>query len=525
MREIEILNHSEVEVQMADIKALEHPTLKVPYEVLNKKFRAAQKNIDREASHVQSAVSEIEKGVAKRSPTVGELNEILGGVVEKLNILKRKAEESINEELQAAHVCKRRLDHLKEHSTTNDNAIAQWKKKRLDRMLVEHFLRSGYYNTALKLAKHSNIEDLTNIELFLVSKEVEESLADKDTSKCLNWCYDNKSKLRKLKSSLEFNLRQQEFIELVRKDHRIDAVNVEYNQRAMIIESVHAGRLMTEIIRFFGCLRLTVYDVVTKYNESEKSNKDFTTPMRKIHSKVQVVRMPKIIQRTLELTFENSGCVGGIFALANPLGEPLCNLHKLFLEGKLQEAQSLQLRLISPNIYIEEMLLNQHIKQLPLENSEKIGYILSISLNFTELLEESRWDTLVQQFRQENFKLYQLSNFSVFSVALQAGLSALKTPHCYKPEGERNSDCPICSPSLNVLAQSLPYAHCSQSRLVCYISGQPLNEHNHPLMLPNGYVYGEASTKQMAAEHNGKVICPRTKEVFDIKEAEKVFVM
>ncbi|XP_023215789.1 4-hydroxy-2-oxoglutarate aldolase, mitochondrial-like [Centruroides sculpturatus] len=46
------------------------------------------------------------------------------------------------------------------------------------------------------------------------------------------------------------------------------------------------------------------------------------------------------------------GCVGGIFALANPLGEPLCNLHKLFLEGKLQEAQSLQLRLISPNIYV-----------------------------------------------------------------------------------------------------------------------------------------------------------------------------
>ncbi len=45
------------------------------------------------------------------------------------------------------------------------------------------------------------------------------------------------------------------------------------------------------------------------------------------------------------------------------------------------------------------------------------------------LLEPSRWQDLVQQFRQENFKLYQLNQHSVFSVSLQAGLSALKTPY------------------------------------------------------------------------------------------------
>ena len=46
----------------------------------------------------------------------------------------------------------------------------------------------------------------------------------------------------------------------------------EYNGRAAIIESVRAGRSATEIIRFFGYPRSTVYDVVAKYNESEKSN-------------------------------------------------------------------------------------------------------------------------------------------------------------------------------------------------------------------------------------------------------------
>ena len=45
----------------------------------------------------------------------------------------------------------------------------------------------------------------------------------------------------------------------------------------------------------------------------------------------------------------------------------------------------------------------------------------------------------------------------------------------------------------------LPYSHCSQSRLVCYMSGTLLNENNLPMMLPNGYVYGEqASYSSMA---------------------------
>lgn len=85
-----------------------------------------------------------------------------------------------------------------------------------------------------------------------------------------------------------------------------------------------------------------------------------------------------------------------------------------------------------------------------------------------------------------------MASQSVFTVALQAGLSALKTPQCYSANKEgRNPSCPICNEALNELAAPLPFAHCSQSRLVCSISGKPLNEHNQPMMMPNGYVYGE----------------------------------
>ncbi|KAK2182443.1 hypothetical protein NP493_353g02023 [Ridgeia piscesae] len=325
-------------------------------------------------------------------------------MVERLTILKRKAEESITDEMEAAQACKRRIEHLKSYDTLPPAAKVQWKKTRLDRMLVEYFLRAGYYNTAIKLAEHTHIQDLTNIELFLVSKDVEESLAKRDTSKCLLWCYDNKSKLRKMKSTLEFNLRQQEFIEYVRNNCRMEAVR-------------HARKYFTGL------------------DESQLSS------LRQVM-------------------------------------------------GLLAFSVDTQ---IAP---------------------------------YRELLDPRRWDSLVQQFRHENFKLYQLNNHSMFTVALQAGLSALKTPQCYRDDGtSKNPDCPVCSKHLNNLACHLPFAHCSQSRLICSITGEPLNEHNPPMMLPNGHVYGYNSLLAMAAEHDGRVVCPRTKEIFNWEDAEKVFVM
>lgn len=50
-------------------------------------------------------------------------------------------------------------------------------------------------------------------------------------------------------------------------------------------------------------------------------------------------------------------------------------------------------------------------------------------VQYKKLLDIHRWDELIEEFRQENYRLYQLASQSVFTVALQAGLSALKTPY------------------------------------------------------------------------------------------------
>jgi len=420
-------------VSIKDIKGLEYGTIKVPYELFNKKYRSTQRIIEKEVSQVSSQVKELENVVTQASrpringevrANVGQIKNLLTGVVEKLNQLKRKSIESIADEKESVYCCKRRLEHLKEDHVDEEQSFSngidnvllngctsrprntEFGRKHLDRMLVEHFLRCGYYDTAIKLARESQVEDLTNIDLFLVSRKVEESLVRRETMACLNWCQDNKSKLRKIKSTLEFNVRVQEFVELIRVEKHLDAI---------------------------------------KYARQHFS--------------------------------------------------PL--------------AQDEQLKIELPKV-LGLLAFKQDTKMEP----------------YKSYFNEDRWYTLVKQFRKDNFELYGLSSTSVFALTLQCGLSVLKTPHCYKKRREdRNPDCPVCNDLLNQLAKPLPVAHCSHSKLVCYITGKPLNENNPPLALPNGNVYGELALRQMATENDGKVVCARTNETFNFSDLSKVFVM
>ena len=47
-----------------------------------------------------------------------------------------------------------------------------------------------------------------------------------------------------------------------------------------------------------------------------------------------------------------TGCVGGVLALANILGNQCCDVGKLYKAGKLEEAKLLQHRLIGPNLAV-----------------------------------------------------------------------------------------------------------------------------------------------------------------------------
>jgi macrophage erythroblast attacher len=55
------------------------------------------------------------------------------------------------------------------------------------------------------------------MHIFKDARRVVEALQRHDCSVALAWCDENRARLRKIKSSLEFKLRLQEFLELVRQ--------------------------------------------------------------------------------------------------------------------------------------------------------------------------------------------------------------------------------------------------------------------------------------------------------------------
>lgn len=93
------------------------------------------------------------------------------------------------------------------------------------RLLVEHYARMGKSELAEQLARRSGVERLVDLNFFLLKYKVLEDLQGKDVSSALEWCDLHKSKLRKLKSPLEFQLKLQKFIELVKERDIVGSIN------------------------------------------------------------------------------------------------------------------------------------------------------------------------------------------------------------------------------------------------------------------------------------------------------------
>ncbi|KAL3630076.1 hypothetical protein CASFOL_023060 [Castilleja foliolosa] len=241
--------------KLADSLKLEHQLLRVPFEHYKKTIRANHRIVEKEVSAVISGVSDAADSDLSRDDAVHQLSSL----VSRLQGLKRKLEEGSRTEHMQAQRCRTRLEYLESAEVDN---LSEWNNVRLKRILVDYMLRMSYYDTAVKLAESSNIQDLVDIDVFLEAKKVIDALQKKEVAPALAWCADNKSRLKKSKlvpapgtlpqplapfrphttvtalsstkayqdifldgrSKFEFQLRLQEFIELVRAENNMRAI-------------------------------------------------------------------------------------------------------------------------------------------------------------------------------------------------------------------------------------------------------------------------------------------------------------
>lgn len=194
----------------------------MPYELSRRNFKNAQRVMEHSSANATTALTATTKAASKGASTDATL-ESLDSVIHKMQTLKRKLQGLHEEELRIHKSAKARLRHLQDLYEVNslvDVKYDEWSRTRLSRLLVDYLLREGYSESAAHLAQSKGITDLVDVDAFVACHRIERSLREgMSTTLALDWCKEHSKELKKNGSMLEFDLRLQQFIELLRQGH------------------------------------------------------------------------------------------------------------------------------------------------------------------------------------------------------------------------------------------------------------------------------------------------------------------
>ncbi|KAK9456568.1 CTLH/CRA C-terminal to lish motif domain-containing protein [Dipodascopsis uninucleata] len=207
---------------------LEQALLKLPHFLMRQNFKTSQKYLERESSYLNSAATDALNKCLNGSATLDDSIKQVDLMISRMENLKRKLENLNEDEEVLMTKSKARIGYLQDLysiNSTDDKEYEKWSRIRLHRLLVDHLLRQGYSESALALIDtNDNIKDLVDVNVLLQCKNIEQSLRKRSTAECLAWCQENKSYLKKANSSLEFDVRLQQYIELIREGKPIEAI-------------------------------------------------------------------------------------------------------------------------------------------------------------------------------------------------------------------------------------------------------------------------------------------------------------
>ncbi|ATZ54039.1 Bcfyv10 [Botrytis cinerea B05.10] len=247
---------------------LDQPLLRLPLELLKKNFKVVHFNLEKESASVKSALKETTDASLNAHASPDDVLKNVDSMLTRMRGLKRKLQSCAEEEKRLQTQSAARIKHISslyEIKSLEDVKYEEWSQTRLDRLLVDYLLRNGYKESATALAKEKHIEELVDVETFVQMSRIKDSLCKGKVTEALAWCSENKKELRKMESNLEFMLRFQQYVELVRT-----------KDEAKLVESIaHAKKYLLpfresypkEVQQACGLLAFNPDTKVTGYGE------------------------------------------------------------------------------------------------------------------------------------------------------------------------------------------------------------------------------------------------------------------
>ncbi|KKY25449.1 putative macrophage erythroblast attacher [Phaeomoniella chlamydospora] len=207
---------------------LDQPLLRLPHELARRNFKTCQRYVEREKEYLLPAIKET-ANASLSSNTPDQTIASLDAMINRMQNFKRKLQTLQEEEQTIQEHSKKRIQHLQELyeiPSLADVKYDQWSRKRLDRLLVDYLLRNGYGKSAELLSQRKDITDLVDLEVFAQCQKIADSLEKGETKDALAWCAENRTALKKLgQNDLEFELRLQQYIEMLRRASKTEALS------------------------------------------------------------------------------------------------------------------------------------------------------------------------------------------------------------------------------------------------------------------------------------------------------------
>ena len=378
---------------------------------------------------------------------------------------------------------------------------------RLHRIIIDYLLRCSYYKTAHALStQFPHLAPLCDTDVFLSARKVLEGLRARDVSRALAWCGEYRSRLRSVGSSMEFQLRIQEMMELVKKGERDKAL--EYAKKWLGVGVVqgreNGGR-----------------------EDKEEEKEGVAAPAGERgqwEDPVVRVRMKELQEAMTAVMFFSLYHPSSSSPLSSPALPPS-------LLPPTSSAYARYSHFWSDARWgeLEQQFRLTHLAVHGLPPHSQLALTLYIGLAtlktpYCRCSKPSPPSSAPASTPSSapHASSSPSTSSSTFSSSSQSSSVSSFPPSPLSP----SNGCPLCcSRALFELSQGLPSTQRSHSSLVCRLSGAVMDEHNPPCVLPNGSMYSRKALHRMAAENGGIVTCPRTQEKFALEECKPAFIL
>ncbi|KAL3672075.1 hypothetical protein V7S43_002739 [Phytophthora oleae] len=459
---------------------LSYPLVRVPFEGASKSFRLYHKQLTRELALTTAQIEALDGDGQQpgHRMDVDAAIDTLTELAKKLRGLKQSAKDKTLEQQSDLESCVTRTQYLE----TLEQAKIGGDPSINDRLIADYLLGQGYLESAKIIEDTKDIHGLVDYDLHEECQVVLKDLQAHHTDKAITWCSQNGSRLRRLQSPLEFHLRLQDFIEFVRAHKPLEAV--QYVRTHLTPLAMQPEK---QTLRDAAIGEVQVAMATLAFESPETCGID---AYEKVFAMDRWLALEKMFRKTFNDVYgmhdPPSLCIA-LHAGLSTLNTRACHLTR---------DANLKARLAHSGTRCKRQR----------RESEGAGAV-------ENEYSGSETDELI--FRSGGVSKND-------TVANSTDSKKRKYTRVESPVPV----CPACSEVGSQLCTGLPFAYHPHSRLVCRVTQSLMDEHNPPLVLPNGQVYSKKGIELLTQRStDGTIKCVDTQDVFLPTEVKPVYIL